>query len=356
MSKEKTRSLSLRISDALFNTFENIKKEHAEIGEKKSVSEIARERLERPVADDAYSLHQDESGTLRFLREKIMCRGTLSREHWNFLSSMAHDTYAYSKRNRYDSRLLANALRAFGDFIELRDQYHGTENIKNNYYLSNLMNPKEASGIVNVQTALQHTLLEIEKEPTTKVGAEFMMRNLEVALRDEPTIPEAELHDCLYPYAETLLTLAAKAYYTKPHKEHVKRKSYMPLDFSGWSEMWNENFEEEGFKLQTLRSSNSFSMLLSVESGWFQEDSSFNYTEMEEFIYAVQYCISSDGYEVTEPSSYGGKRYVVIMPGSRRWYLEQKQFDSLRTLLNRYLSNKEIQRIRKYAHLIYGGI
>ena len=211
MSKEPSSVLSLRVGSPLRDRLERIRQSFASTGQERRLSDIAREHLEQDrlageQSRDVYALLEEKEATLRRLREKLDRERPLTRNEWSFLAHLAHDAYLYDGANRsgYTAKLLADGVHAFGAVIALRDQHHPKANEEDGYYLGNLMYAGRGGASANtpqpaVLDAVEYSAGFIEKDVVTQVGAEFLMRNLQCALRDTPRLPEAALDTALTP-------------------------------------------------------------------------------------------------------------------------------------------------------------
>ena len=107
-------------------------------------------------------------------------------------------------------------LQAFGSVIALRNElYRRTENTegRDRYYQGNL----GSQGGDSIEEKIASATASMKEFPYCSY-AEFASRCLEVALRDEPTLPVDRLNDVMRPHLAALIKLALRAYFQSKGK------------------------------------------------------------------------------------------------------------------------------------------
>ncbi len=111
--------------------------------------------------------------------------------------------------------LIEANLRAFGAFMGLRDDLYPedcSEDTRDQYYHSKLRTSgREGSWADHVEDVLQ----EVSGKYVDVERAEWLLRSLAVALRNEPTVPEDRLNQVMAPYKTSLVQAALRVQYLK---------------------------------------------------------------------------------------------------------------------------------------------
>ena len=364
MSKEPSSVLSLRVGGALRDRLERIRQSFVDTDQKRRLSDIARERLEQDQlageqSRDVYALLEEKEGTLRRLREKLDRERSLTRNEWSFLAHLAHDAYLYAGNDRsgYTSRLLADGVRAFGAVIALRDQHHPNANEEDGYYLGNLMyagrgGASEKTPQPAVLDAVEYSAGFIEKDVVTQCGAEFLMRNLQCALRDTPRLPEAALDAALTPYKRSLFVLAAKGYSAYERINGGGERSVYIDQLAVERDLatsFAKALETTHYKLRLIRNDWNLCAALSFESA--NIECGLSFPHLEDLAMVVCHGIDANDYRL-----YPDKEWNTLALGGWRVSLRGEELAELTDLFTQYLEDEDVLAERAASQLIWGAL
>ncbi|SFN90396.1 hypothetical protein SAMN05660284_02485 [Formivibrio citricus] len=139
-----------------------------------------------------------------------------SRAELAFIAQWAHQAYMFCKTSNVQRHPVLANLQAFGSVIALRNElYSYTDNTegRDRYYRGNL----GGQGGDSIKEKLASATASLKEFPYCSF-AEFASRCLEVALRDEPTLPADRLNDVMRPHLAALIKLALRAYFQSKGK------------------------------------------------------------------------------------------------------------------------------------------
>ncbi|MGN6529535.1 MAG: hypothetical protein ACTHL8_24345 [Burkholderiaceae bacterium] len=204
-----SRTLAMRLSDQLAESLQRFREYVGSYGgEPPSTSDAVRDLIERGLSESPLGFVRDREEVLRDILKATSRREPLRRELLTFLTDCAHDAYMFTKRSTPDPDLLLNNLLAFKAVVQLRlASTRQKSSDLDSYYLGNL----SASGAPLPQ-AIETAITRLREGATG--GAEFLTRNLHVALRDEPTsLPQERLYQVLEPFLPGLVVTALKGFW-----------------------------------------------------------------------------------------------------------------------------------------------
>ena len=376
MSNDKDKNdylLTLRVPKQWAAAWEKMRDQYKEKGEKRSVAQIVRENLEANQKFDElgsrrrfnrlYELQENKAEALATIRKLILNDSEIPREEWEFLCMESASAYHHQKRGVYDSELLMDVVKAFRDYVRFRNGLTNKPFPDERYFRSNLIRSKDPEAENTLEADIEHTLSIIGEAPVTTVGAGFISRNLEVCLRDETLpLPDKGLHECLKPYARTMLTLAAQHYYEASLRTTGKTQAYIEYLEDDWevqwaNEDWSKRYETDGFKLTIQRHGDSVTAIISIESGWNTQMQGFTFSGLEDFFKAVAHDKLVGKYQGIDQTHNGSDYcFVHFYDGGNRNCMEKPYYDRLRKLINEVVSDSEYISVRDEAKIIYGGI
>ena len=204
--KQKTRPLSVRLTEAVINRLEA-----GLDGLRRPISEVIRTRVERDLNQDRlYEMGAQESRTLGILRRKIEQGGVLDLVEYLFLAERAHNAYLLTSTSTWhDVSLIRDNLQAFAAVLAHMSPRHRRD-LHEPYFLGNLSYDSRGS----LDTAVAKILAEYGSLSWTYGNPEMRMRNLEVVLRQVyaigHTAEDARIAEALAPYGESLFVVAAR--------------------------------------------------------------------------------------------------------------------------------------------------
>jgi hypothetical protein len=209
-----SRTLAMRLSDQLADGLQRFREYVGRYGgEEPSTSDAVRDLIERGLSESPLGFVRDREEVLRDILKATARREPLRRELLTFLTDCAHDAYMLTKRSFPDASLLLNNLHAFRAVIELRRKLsQGAVSDLDHYYLGNL-SPNDGS----LTNALELAITRVKEGATG--GAEFLTRNLHVAMRDEAaSLPEERLFAAIEPFLPGLVTTALKGFWYREER------------------------------------------------------------------------------------------------------------------------------------------
>ena len=356
MSPDPSTVLSIRVGGLLRDRLERIRQSFANTGHDRRISDIARDHLEKNQIEgetlhDEYTLLKGKSKSLRTIKEKLDSGRIINRYDWSFLVHLAHEAYLLDNRTGYTSRLLADAVRAFGAVIRLRDRFHVDAGGDDMYYFRNLMCLERTD---NFNSSMHTSLAEvaeycagfIEKSCVTQLPAEFLMRNLLCALRDEPRLPEVDLHEALVPYRRSLFVLAAKGYSVSEKSAYIDR---LPSSHNRLQRFFKV-LETENYKLDLLRGDRDLTGAFHFRNA--NVCCGMDFPDLEDLAMSVVYGIKANGYEIHSPIAEWG----TLQMRSWRAFISEDDLKDLRCLFSRYLEDRDVARERDFSHHIWGEL
>ncbi len=235
---QQTQTLSLRISEALRQRLEDLRKLTAlRKGENVSTSEIAKQLLESAREDrfEVVELLARPTEALLEIRRKGEAGQTLSRAQWTVLAYHVQQGSETFSKNPLARESYIGILKAFGAAHELRAK----PSSRDEYYLGNLpvdcrperSKPSEAATPELVRQTVAETVRRLAN-PATKWTPMLAALNLCVLLDEEKLAGAAALNEALAPYWPVLWRVAAREHYfarQEPIREAGRREPiYQP--------------------------------------------------------------------------------------------------------------------------------
>ena len=220
------RTLSLRISDALYARLERAKQLlSSKKGDSVSTSEVAKQLLESAREDrfEVADLLAKPTETLLEIRRKGEAQHILSRAEWILLAHFVQKGLeAYTERtpNPVSNESLIVVLDAFLAVYELRTE---RASLRDSYYVNNLpyeFRPTKAKGVDDSERAtsetVRRTVAETRKrlsDPAVKLDTFLAGRNLLILLEDEKLPAADAVNRALRPFFPVMWRLAARGHY-----------------------------------------------------------------------------------------------------------------------------------------------
>ena len=371
--EKKDHLLTLRIPKQWVATLEKMRDQFNEKGEKRSVAHIVRDSLrdtledhrthdqvgERRRVNRLYELQKEPAQALSSIRAMILSDSLITRAEWEFLCLESAAAYRLRTRDIYNSALLMDVVKAFEAYVHFRNRLTNQPFPDERYFQSNLLSPKNPHVESSLEANIEHTLEVIGQSPISTVGGYFIVRNLEVCLRDE-TLPlkDEDIHDCFKPYSRSLLTLSAHHYYETSLRQTGKQQTYSEfLDHDRMSNRWSKRYENDGFALSLQRYGDTVTGLLTVESGWNAQMHCLTFPGLEDFFMAVTFDEKIGAYQCISQAQDDEKYcYVIFNYGDDRSCIEKPHHERLKNLVAEVVRDSEYVAVRDAAKLVYGGI
>lgn len=167
------------------------------------------------------TVYDDENATLSVLVAKTQTDAPFTRAELLYLAEKIQRGMAQYRRwySHVRKSLIAANLRAFGAFMELRDDLYPKDfpevgDTRNQYYHGKLRTSgREGSWADHVEGVLQ----EVSGEYVDVERAEWLLQSqsLASALRNEPAVPEDRLNQAIAPYKSFLVQAALRVQHLK---------------------------------------------------------------------------------------------------------------------------------------------
>jgi len=365
--------LTLRVPKQWVASWEKIRDQYKEKGERRSVAQIVRDNLEEhQMADELgsrrrlnrlHELQDNKAETLANIRKMILNESEIPREEWEFLCMESAAAYHINNRGTFDSELLMDVVKAFRDYVRFRNGLTNEPFPDERYFRSNLIRSEVPGAEDTLEADIEFTLSVIGETPVTAVGGRFMSRNLEVCLRDEMLpLPEKGLHECFKPYAPTMLMLSAHHYYENSFRSTGKTQTYLEYLGNGWeiqweSNIWSKKYETEGFGLTVRRQGDSITAMLAIESEWNSQMQGFVFPNMEELFMAVLYDKEVGNFQGIDQTANGSNYCFVHFDRSgNQTCMEKQYYKKLKIFINEIIHDSEYVQVRNDAKLVYGAL
>lgn len=349
-------------------------------------SDLAREAMEKglekllvdkqnaPDREAFLQLQCNLRGSLFTLLRKAAAQQNLSRPEWGFLAFLVNEAYdRYHANSDVICRdLLVANLRAFAAFISLRNiEYpHLAKCRENGYYYGNMSFSWAAHyrETLDIPEYVEACIIGLPEYPSSGAGA-FSSRNLDVALRDEPGIDLVKLNSTLRPFLNDLLQIALRGYWVI-HKEtlvtlkdHTDGSKKTESEFNMPVFVYLKSVSNEHFAISPYADEVSLSGAIESKKHPFVFALN-NYAELMDFIALTerigpeQRHVKMPGIELDMVNFSAGSKPDRYMMGTGRWrhFFEQDEFDALKDVLRRFVSDGETKAHLQKMESIYGRI
>lgn len=352
------KTLSVRINEKVTAFLEHTRAALERDGERASTSEVARQMLDAVVEQKlpaGFVVDKEEMlrEILRAQRDEL----PLTQHHYAFLADQAHAAYQRTSRDFIRADLLLSNLNAFDAFLKLRNTFfpERAEQPSDRYFYANL--GSKAQEAPNLPAAIeQGRLLIQELGRPYRSTAEFMSRNLDVALRDELNIPGDALDATLRPYLKELLLLALKAFAYENDRpvDSIDNRHEMLDRLKLRAALDHRN---DGFSLSFLDGNEDLSIYLSpANNAWHLTCRYQRFIDLVQLI-GLDRGATSEYFKLSRLPSAGtyqlaAKDTLIDIALT----LTESQMGDLRDLIARALSDAEYQRVFALMDLRYGSI
>jgi hypothetical protein len=232
-SLQQTLTLSLRISEALRQRLEDIRKLTAlRKGQSVSTSEIAKQLLESARGDrlEVVELLAKPTESMLEIRNKGEAGQMLTRAQWTLLAYFVQQGSEAFSKNPLSRESLVGILKAFDAAYRLRTK----ASEKDQYYLGNLPTECYPDGWQRSHPVSPELVRKTVAETVRRLSdaetnwTTLAARNLHVLLDDEELAGAASLNQALRPFWPVLWRVAARGHYFLQHGP-IRKPEHEPV-------------------------------------------------------------------------------------------------------------------------------
>lgn len=199
--------------------------------------------------------------------------------------SGCHDAYRLHN-GYYNHELFADCLRIFKAIRALRPNQFRAQDPEglDAYYKGNLVE-KSGDLFSSIEASITRFL-----DPKFAGSTDFPLRNLQVALRDEPALDPIGLGKAAAPYLPSLFKLAIRNHFKKSGNLFVDPDTPNPKPEQYWSEVYQSNTVSEGsFALQWGRDHTTAGLTITIRSTTVETDIVCrSYPAMMDWLYLIE--------------------------------------------------------------------